>query len=202
MEELYHFSEEPGIERFRPRPASAYPELEPVVFAIDGEHAPHYYFPRDCPRVISWKSGRTNEDDLRTLFAHTRANKIAVVESGAQPDTALWKQVRSINAGIYKIYEELSSSAETLEQRVRLAHLACDFSVLSKMKSYCRPLLRLLASRHEPWSAAELLNVPELAPMRDELQLVLKKLANRSLVREVLVACDPGCEALELRYTS
>lgn len=59
MEELYHFSEEPDIERFRPRPAAAYPELEPVVFAIDGEHATHYYFPRECPRVIYWKSGRT-----------------------------------------------------------------------------------------------------------------------------------------------
>jgi len=128
--------------------------------------------------------------------------RLSIIESGAWPELSVWKQVRKINAGIFKLYEELSSNAETLEQRVRLAHLACDFSVLSKLKTYCRPLLRVLSSRAEPWSAAELENVPELAPMRGELHLVLKKLAKRSLIREVLVTGDPALELLELKYTS
>jgi hypothetical protein len=84
MEELYHFSEEPDIERFRPRPAAAYPELEPVVFAIDGEHAPHYYFPRECPRVIYWKSGRTRRRLHRRVFHHPVSERAAVT-GGASP---------------------------------------------------------------------------------------------------------------------
>lgn len=79
---VYHFSEEPGIEIFRPRPAPAYPHLPPVVFALDRERSPHYFFPRDCPRVIYWKADWTTEEDARTFLAYTDASKIAVVESG------------------------------------------------------------------------------------------------------------------------
>ena len=138
--------------------------------------------------------------DILTAVHHWA--RLSIIESGAWPEMSVWKQVRKINAGIFKLYEELSSNAETLEQRVRLAHLACDFSVTSKLKAYCRPLMRILSSREEPWSAAELEDVPELAPMRGELHLVLKKLAKRSLIREVLVAGDPALEMLELKYTS
>ncbi|MDF2724933.1 MAG: hypothetical protein K0Q59_4608 [Paenibacillus sp.] len=80
--ELYHFSEEPHISLFRPRPAAAYPERPPVVFALDREHCPHYWFPRDCPRVIYWRCERTTEEDAKTFTAHTTASKIIVVESG------------------------------------------------------------------------------------------------------------------------
>jgi hypothetical protein len=80
--ELYHFSEEPDIAQFRPRPAPAFPHLPPVVFALDRERSPHYFFPRDCPRVIYWKAGWTTEEDARSFFADTAAPKIAVVESG------------------------------------------------------------------------------------------------------------------------
>lgn len=80
--ELYHFSEEPDIERFRPRPAPAFPHLPPVVFALDRARSPHYFFPRDCPRVIYWKNERTTEEDARTFWANTTADKIVAVESG------------------------------------------------------------------------------------------------------------------------
>lgn len=80
--ELYHFSEEPDIGIFRPRPAAAFPQLPPVVFALDRERSPHYFFPRDCPRVIYWKADSTTEEDARTFLAHTTTDKIVVVESG------------------------------------------------------------------------------------------------------------------------
>ena len=47
---LFHFSEDPSIARFEPRSRSDDPDELPFVWAIDEEHAPHYYFPRDCPR--------------------------------------------------------------------------------------------------------------------------------------------------------
>lgn len=80
--ELYHFSEEPDIRLFEPRPAKAFPELEPVVFALDRKRSPHYFFPRDCPRVIYWKADWTTEADARTFLANTTAEKIVVVECG------------------------------------------------------------------------------------------------------------------------
>ncbi|RKN85573.1 hypothetical protein D7M11_07765 [Paenibacillus ginsengarvi] len=80
--ELYHFSEEPNIEVFRPRPAPAFPHLPPVVFALDRERSPHYFFPRDCPRVIYWKADWTTEEDAKAFLANTVAEKVVVVESG------------------------------------------------------------------------------------------------------------------------
>lgn len=128
--------------------------------------------------------------------------KMSVIEQGHVPEFTVWKQVRLINPGIFKLYEELSMNTETLEQRIRLAHLACDFSVMSKLKDCCRPLLRILSSRSEPWSAAELESHPELASMQTELHLLLKKLVRRSLIREVFVVSDPNLDVLELKYTS
>ena len=51
---LYHFSEDPTIERFVPRAPLARPEVEPLVWAIDEWHQPIYFVPRDCPRVCFW----------------------------------------------------------------------------------------------------------------------------------------------------
>ncbi|MBO9604445.1 MAG: hypothetical protein J7639_00765 [Paenibacillaceae bacterium] len=124
---LYHFSEEPGIERFVPRPIERYPQMPQVVFAIDEAHAAHYLFPRDCPRVIYWKADWTTPEDEAELFAHTATDKIIAVESGwlerirrtklyryaFPPDTfRLWPE--AITAG-YHISER-----EVIPQRVEL----------------------------------------------------------------------------------
>ncbi|MBI4936062.1 MAG: hypothetical protein HY828_19450 [Actinobacteria bacterium] len=51
---LFHFSEDPTIERFVPHVPATNPTEPPAVWAIDHEHAPLYWFPRDCPRVAVW----------------------------------------------------------------------------------------------------------------------------------------------------
>ena len=76
---LYHFSEENNILIFKPRTSKT--SVDPVVWAIDKEHALHYYFPRDCPRVINWKTENTKKEDIANFFANTNADKIIVVES-------------------------------------------------------------------------------------------------------------------------
>ena len=51
---VYHFSEDPSIERFEPHVPRTNPSQPPAVWAIDGEHASLYWFPRDCPRLAAW----------------------------------------------------------------------------------------------------------------------------------------------------
>ncbi|MEO7370322.1 MAG: DUF6886 family protein [Ilumatobacteraceae bacterium] len=59
---LYHFSEEPAIERFVPHVPRTNPSHRPAVWAIDAAHAPLYWFPRNCPRVAMWpKRGTPTE---------------------------------------------------------------------------------------------------------------------------------------------
>ncbi|MDF2724174.1 MAG: nucleotidyltransferase-like protein, partial [Paenibacillus sp.] len=120
--------------------------------------------------------------------------RIAIIERGIYPETLVWSQVRKINPGVYKFYEELSSNSESLEKRIQLVLLACEFSVMSKMESCCSVLLDVLRSREQPWSLQELLRLPHLTELQLNLSLLLHKLARKSLIREIVVSPerDPG----------
>ncbi|MCQ6562573.1 nucleotidyltransferase-like protein [Paenibacillus mendelii] len=131
---------------------------------------------------------------------HHWAN-IVLVEAGVYPELALWRQMRRFDPGIYKLYEELTISTETLEQRVQLVMLACEFSFMSKMKSCCEFLFSILTSREEPWSIADLQSHPLLADLQIDLSLLIRKLVMRGYVKEVAVIPFSGdTDSLELRY--
>ena len=91
---LYHFSEDPSIERFVPRTARTGPSEEALVWAIDSTHCHLYYFPRDCLRVVISKSPHTSAEDAEAFFGRTTATVIAAIESR-------WLD-RLINTTIYR----------------------------------------------------------------------------------------------------
>jgi hypothetical protein len=151
--ELYHFSEESDIRLFEPRPANAFPELPPVVFAIDRERSPHYFFPRDCPRVIYWKADRTTEEDARTFLAHSSVGKIVVVESG-------WlDRIRNAKLYVYTFsgdsFERMDSTAGYYISRETVAPVRVE-----PVGDLIRKLLE---------ANAELRFTPSLHPIRDSV---------------------------------
>ena len=79
---LYHFSEDPTIERFEPRLMEARPEGEALVWAIDEWHSPMYFFPRDCPRILLWLLPTTSEADRERWFGASEARMLAHIEWG------------------------------------------------------------------------------------------------------------------------
>jgi hypothetical protein len=78
---LYHFSEEPDIAVFEPRPPLSRPEVEPLVWAIDAERAPMYFFPRDCPRACFWPGAQTTAEDRERWFGGIDARMVIAIES-------------------------------------------------------------------------------------------------------------------------
>jgi RimJ/RimL family protein N-acetyltransferase len=87
---LFHFSEDPAIEVFEPRPVRVAsqrpPGLDwlngPLVWTVDAWHSPMFFFPRDCPRILLWRTPQTTEADLdhwwrgdrrRRMQAHVEA---------------------------------------------------------------------------------------------------------------------------------
>jgi hypothetical protein len=127
--------------------------------------------------------------------------RISVIEEGEIPNRTIWRQVRNTDAGIIPLIKELTSTTETLEQRIRLAYLACDFSVMSRLKYFCLPILHVMSCRAEPWSLKELSDHPQLKVFHSELNMILKSLARRSYIHEVFVVADCQLEALEIRYS-
>lgn len=89
---LYHFSEDPTIAVFEPRPApergalsaplTAEEARDKLVWAIDAEHAPLYWFPRACPRIAYWALPTTTPDDLARFLGHTAARRVIAIEGG------------------------------------------------------------------------------------------------------------------------
>jgi hypothetical protein len=128
---------------------------------------------------------------------------IALVEEGMHPELTVWEQIRRVNPGIYKLFEELTTSGETLEQRVQLILLACEFSVLNKMESSCALLIRLIDNREESWTPAELLQHPDLSGLSLDMSILLQKLVKRGCIREIAKPSHRQKRGLlELRYAS
>ncbi|WP_438349138.1 nucleotidyltransferase-like protein [Paenibacillus sp. FA6] len=118
--------------------------------------------------------------------------RIELIERGIRPESHVWEQVRGLNTAVHKLYEELTVSKETVQQRVELVLLGCEFSVLSKMGECSSLLISVIGSRNKPWSIEELIEHPELEMVSDELPLVLRKLVYRSKIKEVQALSSVG----------
>jgi hypothetical protein len=79
---LWHFSEDPALDVFEPRPLAADPAGAPLVWAVDTRHAPMFWFPRDCPRGCIWPVSTTTEADRERFFGQGGAGRVHVIESG------------------------------------------------------------------------------------------------------------------------
>jgi hypothetical protein len=92
MVRLFHFSEEPDIEVFAPRAPLAHLEHEALVWAVDEWHSPHYFTPRDCPRVCFWAGPDSpSEAILRYLGSANRVIAIEPEWSEALKRTTLYR---------------------------------------------------------------------------------------------------------------
>ncbi|NOU70295.1 hypothetical protein GC098_02390 [Paenibacillus sp. LMG 31458] len=128
--------------------------------------------------------------------------RIVIIEDGYHPEITVWRQIRAINPGVYKLYEELTMSKETLKQRVQLVLLACEFSVMSKMERCCEAFIQILRENEIPLSTDELQQHSQLVELKTELPLLLNKLVKKGLIKEVAVLIDEENSEIELRYTS
>ena len=87
---LFHFSEEPDIKEFVPRPVQVSAERAagmewlngPLVWAILESHQKMYLFPRECPRILLWATPDTTEPDCRQWLRGDRDRTTAYVEQG------------------------------------------------------------------------------------------------------------------------
>ena len=94
---LFHFSDDPRIEVFEPRPPRVPADRAPgdrwlngaLVWAIDQPHSILYLFPRECPRVVIWPTARTTEPDRSRWIGSSPARAIAYIETG------WWDRVRT-----------------------------------------------------------------------------------------------------------
>ena len=110
--------------------------------------------------------------------------RLAVIENGLHPELTVWRQVKQIEPEIYKLYEELVNSEETLEQRLELLFLASEFLIHSRTEMGSAHLIEVLSSR-EYWMYNEMLNETELSPYSVDLPVLLEYLIEKHILEIV-----------------
>lgn len=120
--------------------------------------------------------------------------RLAVIESGLHPELTVWHQVKQIEPEIYKLYEELVKSEESLEKRLELLFLASEFMIHSRTPIGAAHLLDVLEGR-EYWSINEMLNEKELIPYSVDLSVLLEYLIDKQILEIVAVKTkSPGID--------
>lgn len=94
---LWHFSEDPSIEVFRPQRVLVSDDDVEQVWTVDTRHAPLFWFPRDCPRGTAWAGRNTTDADRERFFGHTQSGRIHVVEH------AWYEAIRTVRLYAYRL---------------------------------------------------------------------------------------------------
>lgn len=78
--EVLHFSEDPTITGFVPHVAATARVPGAYVWAVDAERAPAYWFPRQCPRVLTWRTASSAAADVQRIIGPSGAPRLHAVE--------------------------------------------------------------------------------------------------------------------------
>ncbi|TDD31937.1 hypothetical protein E1287_24830, partial [Actinomadura sp. KC06] len=78
--QVLHFSEDPTITRFVPHVAPSARQREAYVWAVDHARAPDYWFPRDCPRAMTWVGATTLDADRERIIGPGGGTRLHAVE--------------------------------------------------------------------------------------------------------------------------
>jgi hypothetical protein len=110
--------------------------------------------------------------------------RLAIIENGLHPELTVWHQVKQIEPEIYKLYEELVNSEETLEKRLELLFLASEFLIHSRTNIGATHILEILNGK-DCWLFNEIMSEKELAPYSVDMPVLLEYLIDKHLVEVV-----------------
>ncbi|CAM3859280.1 nucleotidyltransferase-like protein [Mesobacillus zeae] len=137
--------------------------------------------------------GKAFFDQLQYLDAYNHVvhslhhlARLAVIENGFHPEVTVWQQVKQIEPEIYKLYEELVCSSETLEKRLELLFLASEFLIRSRTQIGSAHLLDVLHKK-DHWSFNEMMEHKELIPYSVDLGILVEYLIEQKLIETVLM---------------
>jgi len=78
---LWHISEDDSIARFEPRADPSHDSADALVWAIDDDHVPAYWFPRDCPRGTWWAIESTSDQDVELFLGGDRGLRVHAIQA-------------------------------------------------------------------------------------------------------------------------
>lgn len=128
---------------------------------------------------------RGNYYDAYTHVHHALHHlaRLSVLEKGAHPEVVVWEQARLDDPDVYKLYEQLLLSEETLEQRIHLALIGLEHLLQSKVLSGGKYLFEVMRERECPWTMYELMEDDRLEELKVDLGSLIDFFIRKGLVR-------------------
>ncbi|MFS0636404.1 nucleotidyltransferase-like protein [Mesobacillus foraminis] len=138
--------------------------------------------------IRRYTDGKAFFDDLHYLDAYNHIvhslhhlARLAVIENGFHPEVTVWHQVKHIDPEIYKLYEELVCSEETLEKRLELLFLASEFLIHSRTQIGSAHLLSVMEER-DSWAINDMVEHPDLEVYSVDLVILVEYLIDKKLI--------------------
>lgn len=114
--------------------------------------------------------------------------RLSIIDSGLYPEVTVWAQVKKIEPAIYKLYEELIMSNETLEKRLELLFLASEFLINSRTHDGAQHILETMLNK-STWTIQELHDQVELSYYSTDLEVFVEYLIEKNhIIVEPVIA--------------
>ena len=107
--------------------------------------------------------------------------RLSVIDSGLYPEVTVWAQVKKIEPAIYKLYEELVMSNETLEKRLELLFLASEFLINARTHDGAQHIVETMLSK-SIWTIQELHEHEELSYYSTDLEVFIEYLIEKGYI--------------------
>ncbi|KOO47927.1 nucleotidyltransferase-like protein [Viridibacillus arvi] len=107
--------------------------------------------------------------------------RLAVMDKGLYPEVTVWSQVKQIDPAIYKLYEELITSEESLDKRLELLFLASEFFIHSRTADGATHVIEVM-SQKDFWTIQELHEQEELKNYSVNLEVFIEYLIDKGYI--------------------
>jgi hypothetical protein len=126
--------------------------------------------------------------------------RLSVIDHGFHPEITVWNQVKKIEPEIYKLYQELVESEETLDKKLELLFLASEFLINSNTKIGTMHLLEVMEEK-EVWTIQELITNPEIEDYSLDFEALIEFLIDRKVIK-VKAERTKGSGIFHRKYSS
>lgn len=107
--------------------------------------------------------------------------RLSVLENGLPPELTVWSQVKKIEPSIYKLYEELVLSDESIDKRLELLFLASEFLIHSRTADGAAHILEVMQEK-KSWTIQELHEQEELKNYSADLEVFIEYLVEKEII--------------------
>jgi hypothetical protein len=110
-----------------------------------------------------------------------------ILKSGHYPELTVWEQIKDINTGVYRMYEELVSNSESVEKRLELILLGAEFTIISNIRENAQFILELMTQGEKKvWTYHDLITQPEVRKYRIDIPVLLEKLTQKQIIERTI----------------